>query len=88
MGYRGLEDGGRRAIVAVTEELRPSGGPAYKSMVSVITNTDGVAVASYVPWYSYGDLDIMSRKEPGLWTIVEPAEPYEYEVIWAPYGGR
>lgn len=87
MGYRPVDGGGRREIVLVTEELRPQGGPAVKSVVSVVTSPHGEAVASYVPWYNYSDLDIINRRESGVWTIVEPAEPYDHEVVWRPYGG-
>jgi hypothetical protein len=84
MGYRQLAGGGRREIVMITEEQRPRQGPAAKSMVS-IRERGGRRIACYVPWINYYDLDVISRLEPGEWTIVEPAEPYEEAVRWDPY---
>ncbi|WP_248965110.1 DinB family protein [Sphaerisporangium perillae] len=74
-------------IVYIDVEQRPGGGPATPSMVSVLEQR-GRRVAGYLPWINYYDIDEAARREPGVWSTVEPAERYSALVEWRPYGLR
>jgi hypothetical protein len=60
------------------------GGPAENSFVLVELSTQ--ARARYISWIGYFDIEYASRREPGAWTLVEPATHYEKDVDWRPYG--
>lgn len=57
-------------------------GPAENSFVLVC----GSGRARYLSWIGYYDVEYAARREPGDWALVEPAQAYEREAEWLPYG--
>lgn len=58
-------------------------GPAENAFVFVERAS---SCARYVSWINYYDLDYVVAHEPRRWQIVEPAEPFEVQARWAPFG--
>lgn len=89
MGVRSSRrsDVDREEVIWVSSKGRPN-GPAEKAVVLVETRSDVRGRRGrYLSWKEgYEDLDRAAAFEPGLWRLVEPAEPYDKQVDWQPYG--
>jgi hypothetical protein len=76
-------DGSKAAdIVQVPKKI--ADGPAENSFVLIELSSH--PRARYISWIGYFDVEYASRREPGAWTLVEPATIYENDVDWQPYG--
>jgi hypothetical protein len=74
-------------IVHVSSE-NGANGPAANSFILIETSKDGERKARYLSWINYYDIDYLSIQEFGLWRVIEPADHYNGEVEWHPYGWK
>lgn len=81
LGHRMAGDGGE--VLADIVHITEPGEPAENAIVMV--ERDGPR-ARYLSWINYYDLDYVIAHEPSRWRLVEPAEPYQIEAQWAPFG--
>jgi hypothetical protein len=42
--------------------------------------------ARFISWIGYFDVEYAMQREPGNWALVEPAQAFEKDAEWFPYG--
>jgi hypothetical protein len=82
---RAYYDGLRVDIVRSLKECRPA-GPAENALLAVERRAGvDLPVGRYISWIGYHDVDLAVEREPKRWATVEPAVPFQLEIVFVPF---